>query len=89
MMVFIPEFYDVEAQTVHIEMNVALLEIGSHGFPDADFRVHSFYGLPCRLTDALAMCLGIDEQDFKFTLRILLVNLKNQTPTTFPLQTMR
>ena len=40
MLVFIPEFYDVEAQTVHIEMNVALLEIGSDGFPDADFGVH-------------------------------------------------
>ena len=26
MLVFIPEFHDVEAQTVHIEMNVALLK---------------------------------------------------------------
>jgi hypothetical protein len=41
--------------------------------------VHFFYSLPCRLTDALAMSLWIDEQYFQFTLRILLVNLKNKT----------
>ena len=40
MLIFIPGFYDVEAQTVHIEMNVALLEIGSDGFPYVDFGVH-------------------------------------------------
>ena len=60
-------------------MNVALLEIGSDGFPYADFRVHGFYGLPCRLADALAMYLRIDEQDFQFAFRMLLVNLKYQT----------
>ena len=51
MLVFIPELYDVEAQTVHIEMNVALLEIRSDGFPNADFGVQGFYSLPCRLAD--------------------------------------
>ena len=79
MMVFVPELNDVEAQTVYIEMNVALLEIGSDGFPYAYFGVHCFYGLPCCLADALAMCLGIDKEDFQFALRMLLLNLKNQT----------
>ena len=61
MMIFVPKLNDVEAQTVYIEMKVALLELGSDGFPYADFRVHGFYGLPCRLADALAMYLRIDE----------------------------
>lgn len=39
-MMGVEELDDVEAATIDIEMNVALLEIGSDGFPYVDFGVH-------------------------------------------------
>lgn len=79
MLVFVPELDDVETQSVDIEVDVTLLEIGRHRLPNADFGMQSFNGLPCRLAQTLAMCLWLDEQYFQFALCILLVNLKNQT----------
>ncbi len=53
MKMIVPELHDVEPAAVHIKMDVALFEIRRTGFPNLDFRVHGFHGLPRCLTDAL------------------------------------
>ena len=80
MLILVPELNNMETQTVYVEVNVPLLEIRGHRFPHSDFWMHGFYGFPCCLTYALAVCLWMNEQDFQFASSILLVNLKNQTP---------
>ena len=82
----VPELDDMEAAAVHIEVDVALLEIRGDGLPDADLRVQCFHGLPRRLADAFAVALRKDEQQFKVTFLRLLVNLKYDTTHLLPIQ---
>lgn len=76
MKMFVPELHDVEPAAVHIKMDVALFEIRRTGFPNLDFRVHGFHGLPRCLTDAFAMNFGRDEQQFQFAFGFFSVNFK-------------
>ena len=65
VLMLVPERDDMEAAAVHVEVDVALLEIRGDGFPDADLRMQRFNGLPSGLADAFAMALRKDEQQFK------------------------
>ena len=75
-MVLIPELDDMEAAAVHVEVDVALLEVRGNGLPDADFRMPRFHGLPSSLADAFAVAFRKDKQQFKLALSRLLVSLK-------------
>ena len=55
VLVFVPKLDDVEAASVHIEVDVTLLEVRRDGLPDTDFGMHSLHSLPSHLSDALAM----------------------------------
>lgn len=66
-MMGVEELDDVEATTIDIKMNVALLEIGRMGLPDADFRMHPFHLAPSRITDATTVDVGRDEQQLQFS----------------------
>ena len=78
-LMLVPELNDMETKTIHIEVNVPLLEIRSTCLPNAYLRMHDFDGLPCCLTQALAVHLWLDKQYLQFAFSILFVNLKNQT----------
>ena len=54
-MVGVPEFDDVEAAAVDIEVDVALLVIGGDAFPDFNFGVQRLYCFPGCLSDTLAV----------------------------------
>ena len=58
MMIPVPELDDMESAAVDIEMDVALLEVGRDGFPDADLGVHCLHGSPRCLSNTPAMDLG-------------------------------
>ena len=65
MLILVPKLDDVEAATVHVEMDVAFLEVRRDGLPDSDFGMHCFHGLPSRLADALAMAFWRHEQQLQ------------------------
>ena len=77
MMMLVPELDDMEAATVHVEVDIALLEIRGDGFPDEDLRMQCFNGLPSSLADAFAVAIRKDEQQFEIALCCLFVNLKH------------
>ena len=66
VLVGVPEFDDVEAAAVDIEVDVALLVIGGDAFPDFDFGVHSLYCFPGCQADAFAVDFGRDEHQYQF-----------------------
>ena len=55
---FAPEFIDLEAAFVDVEMNVALFKIRGTGFPHHRFGVQSLNGQPCAVSDAFSVFLG-------------------------------
>ena len=64
--VVVEELDDVESEPVHIEVDVARLEIGRAGLSDADFGVEPFDGAPRGLSDSHAVVFGTNEEEFKF-----------------------
>ena len=62
VLILVPELDDVESAAVHIKVNVPLLEVRSNGFPDLDFWMQCFNGLPCCLANAFAMGLRQHKQ---------------------------
>ncbi len=64
--VAVEELDNVEPEPVHVEVDVARLEIGGAGLPDADFGVEPFDGAPCCLSDSHAVAFWKDEEEFKF-----------------------
>ena len=74
MMIPVPELHDMESAAVDIEMDVALLEVGSDGFPDADLGMQCLDGTPRCLSDATAMDFGRNEEQLELSLRFVLVD---------------
>ena len=64
--VVVEELDDVESEPVHVEVDVARLEIGRAGLPHADFGVEPFDGAPRGLSDSRAVAFRKDEEEFKF-----------------------
>ena len=73
-MIPVPELDDMESAAVDIEMDVALLEIGSDGFPNADLVMQRLDGTPRCLSDATAMDFGRNEEQLELSLRFVLVD---------------
>ena len=67
---------------VGIEVDVALLEIRGYRLPDYHFGMHLLHGTPSGITDALAVRLGRDEQQFQ--LAVVAFNAKHQAPHLLP-----
>lgn len=80
----VKELDDVEAATIDIEMNVALLEIGRMGLPNADFRMHPFHLAPSRITDATTVDVGRNEQQLQFAQSLFLVDFQHDSADFLP-----
>ena len=61
MLILVPEFDDMEPAAVHVEVDVALLEVWGDGFPHLDLRMLRFHRLPGGLANALAVDLRQNE----------------------------
>ena len=59
----IEKFNNVEAASVHIEMDVTLLKIWRYGFPVVYFWMKRFHCIPSRVSDSLAVCIGGYEKE--------------------------
>jgi hypothetical protein len=62
MLVLIPKLNDLKSTAVNVEVDVALLKIGSDGLPNPDLRMQGLHYLPRRLPDALAVLLREDKE---------------------------
>lgn len=54
-MIFVKKLHDVEAATINIEMDIALLKIRCDRFPHFHFRMQFFDSTPSGISDAFAM----------------------------------
>ena len=80
----VEELDDVEAATIDIEMNVALLEIGRMGLPDANFGMHPFHLAPSGKTDATTVDVGRYEQQLQFAQSPFLVDSQHDSADFLP-----
>lgn len=83
-MMGVEELDDVEAATIDIEMNVALLEIGRMGLPDANFGMHPFHLAPSGKTDATTVDVGRYEQQLQFAQSPFLVDSQHDSADFLP-----
>ena len=56
--VAVEELDDVESEPIHVEVDVARLEIGRAGLPDANLGVESFDGVELAVRDVLELLEG-------------------------------
>ena len=78
-MILVPELDDMESAAVDIEMDVALLEVGCDGFPNADLGMQCLDGTPRCLSDATAMDFGRNEEQLELSLRFVPVDAQYHT----------
>ena len=64
--VAVEELDDVESEPIHVEVDVARLEIGRAGLPDANLGVEPFDGAPGGLSNSHAVAFGPDEEKLEF-----------------------
>ena len=81
--VFAEELDDVKAELVDVKMDIPLLEIRRAGLPYDGIGIKALDLLPRGGADALAVNVGRYEQDLKFIVLCLLVDLQDQPADDF------
>ncbi len=81
--VAVEELDDVESEPVHVEVDVAHLEIRRACFPNSDFGMKAFDRAPGGLPDAEAVKSGRDEKEVKVAAPFFLVDPDDNTSGDF------